>query len=220
MGADYDANRVGEPVLAHRKPSVAGQQPIATPQTSDEFDRDRLGLQWQWNANHQDDWASVTARRDYLRLRSLRSAAASLQTAPNLLCQKFPARSFNAETEVEVTPGAARQAGLIVIGKSSHAAVALEATGDSRRLLWIIDDRVVASEKDVPQRLRLAVDVADGGRCTFRFATIDGAWRRIGDPYQATVGHWIGARVGLFCRSTVDSHADFAYFRVGPPRKE
>jgi beta-xylosidase len=216
MGGEHDANGVGQPVLSYRKPAVP-QQPIATPQTSDEFDGERLGLQWQWNANHEDDWASVTARKGHLRLRSLPRAAETLQKAPNLLCQKFPARAFKVETEVELTSGATRMAGLIVVGKSSHAAVALEATATSPRLLWIVDDRVVATQADVPSRVRLAVDVADGGMCTFRFAAPDGEWRRIGEPYQATEGHWIGARVGLFCRSAEGAHADFDYFRVGKP---
>jgi beta-xylosidase len=204
-------------VLTSRKPAVAGDHPIATPQTSDEFDQQRLGLQWQWNANHEDDWASLTARPGYLRLRSLPQAAESLQKAPNLLCQKFPARSFRVETEVELTPGATRQGGLIVVGKSSHAAVALEAAGTSQRLLWIIDDRLVATVPNVAPRVRLAVDVADGGRCTFRFAIPDDKWQPIGEPYQATEGHWIGARVGVFCRSSVDAHADFTYFRFAAP---
>ncbi|HEV2293424.1 MAG TPA: glycoside hydrolase 43 family protein [Tepidisphaeraceae bacterium] len=213
MGGDHGADGVGEPVLVHRKPAIAGQQPIAIPQTSDEFDENTLGLQWQWNANHADDWASLTARPGHLRLRSLPDAPQSLQNAPNLLCQKFPARSFSVETEVELMPGAPRQAGLIIIGKS-HAATALEWTDRSRRLLWIVEDHIAATEPDVPQRVRLAVDVAHGGRCTFRFARPGEAWQRIGDAYQATPGHWIGARVGLFCRGNADAHADFAHFRM------
>ena len=218
MGEDYDGNGVGEPVLVHVKPHVGrGAKPVAIPQTSDEFDAGPLGLQWQWNANHEDGWASLDERSGYLRLRSLPRSSERLQTAPNLLCQKFPARAFSAETEVELEPGTAQQSGLIVIGRSSHAAIALEATATSHQLVWIANDRVVATvAANVPQRVRLAVDVADGGRCTFRFATPDGEWRAIGDPYQATKGHWIGARVGLFCRGTTAAHADFAYFRMSP----
>lgn len=212
MGVDHGADGVGEPVLVHRKPAVGGEHRIAIPQTTDEFDGERLGLQWQWNANHEDDWASLTERRGHLRLRSL--PADALQDAPNLLCQKFPARSFAIETELELSPGPSRQAGLIVIGKSSHAAVALEVTPESHRLLWIVDDRIEVSEQTVAQRLRLRVDVADGGRCTFRFAGPGEKWRSVGVPYQATAGHWIGARVGVFCRGADSTHADFAYFRV------
>jgi len=214
MGEDRDGNGIGEPVLVHAKPKVGAEQPVAIPQTSDEFDGKSLGLQWQWNANHEDDWASLDARSGYLRLRSLPQAAEKLQKAPNLLCQKFPARAFSAEVEVELEPGAARQGGLIVIGKSSHVVIALEAMGTGQRLVFIVDDRVVATAAEVPQRVRLAVDVADGGKCTFRYATPDGKWQTIGEPYQATEGHWIGARVGLFCRGATESHADFAYFRV------
>jgi hypothetical protein len=95
--------------------------------------------------------------------------------------------------------------------------VALEVTDTTHRLLWIVDDRIVATLADVPPRVRASVNVADDGQCTFRYAAADGEWRRIGEPYQATEGHWIGARVGLFCRAAADAYADFTYFRFAPP---
>ena len=113
--------------IAESKPNVGTAQPVTAPQTTDEFDAPALGLQWQWNANHEDDWASLKDRSSYLRLQSLPRAADSLQKAPNLLCQKFPARAFSVETEVELEPGAARQGGMIVLGESSHAALAFDA---------------------------------------------------------------------------------------------
>ena len=55
MGEAQDEAMVGRPVLHHRKP-VAGEVSIAVPQDSDEFGTHQLGLQWQWQANHRDDW--------------------------------------------------------------------------------------------------------------------------------------------------------------------
>jgi beta-xylosidase len=220
MGVDNDGNGIGEPVLHYRKPKVPAAQPIEQPQTSDEFDVRQLGLQWQWNANHEDDWASVAARPGFLRLRSIAAGSDHLQLAPNLLCQKFPARAFSVETQVEFADGASRQAGLIVIGKN-HAALVLESSADGRRLIWIVDNQVVATAAtDVPARVRLAVDVADGGKCTFRYAARGGTWQWIGQPFQATEGRWIGARVGVFCRGDGEATADFDYFRFGPPMPE
>ncbi|HEY5807073.1 MAG TPA: family 43 glycosylhydrolase, partial [Povalibacter sp.] len=61
MGTDPDKDGKGEPVLRHRKPDIGKTYPPAAPQTSDEFTAPTLGLQWQWNANPQADWASLTA---------------------------------------------------------------------------------------------------------------------------------------------------------------
>ncbi|HLP76575.1 MAG TPA: family 43 glycosylhydrolase, partial [Candidatus Paceibacterota bacterium] len=50
----------GQPVLRHAKPRIIPAQPPCVPETSDEFDRRQLGLQWQWNANHREGWYSLT----------------------------------------------------------------------------------------------------------------------------------------------------------------
>jgi len=104
------------PVKCHSKPLVLPAQKACAPQTSDEFGNGRLGLQWQWNANHREDWHSLAARPGWLRLFP-QPAAASLNQQPNLLLQKFPARSFSAETALELTPRqSGEEAGLVVVG--------------------------------------------------------------------------------------------------------
>ena len=52
----------GQPVLRHKKPNVGKTYPIEVPADSDDFDSPKLGLQWQWWANFNPDWASLTAR--------------------------------------------------------------------------------------------------------------------------------------------------------------
>jgi beta-xylosidase len=56
MGIQSTSNGTGEPVLKWKKPNVGQIYPICNPQTSDEFDSTTLGLQWQWHANHSDQW--------------------------------------------------------------------------------------------------------------------------------------------------------------------
>jgi beta-xylosidase len=46
----------GEPVRRHSKPVITPSCKIAIPQATDEFTASELGLQWQWQANHRDDW--------------------------------------------------------------------------------------------------------------------------------------------------------------------
>src|SRR5207247_7971758 len=53
MGVDQDGNGVGEPLLRHRKPTIAGNNPVLIPQTSDDFSGQRLGLQSPGHANHR-----------------------------------------------------------------------------------------------------------------------------------------------------------------------
>jgi hypothetical protein len=83
-----------------------------------------------------------------------------------------------------------------------------------------VDNQVVDRCRLDARRVRLRVSVADEGLCRFAFARAGrtGAeWSQLGPAFQATVGRWIGAKVGLFARrspgSVGQSCADFAYFR-------
>ena len=110
IGDDPDHTGKGEPALVHAKPDVGRVYPITAPQTSDEFDGQTLGLQWQWNANPRADWVSLSARPGFLRLASVPApktrndgtpATKNLYDAPNFLLQKFPAPEFTVTTKLE-----------------------------------------------------------------------------------------------------------------------
>lgn len=216
-GIDRDGNGVGEPVLRHAMP-IASTETII-PATSGTFDSRTLGLQWQWNANHDLSWASLTARRGVLRLRAI-EARPNLLDQPNLLLQKFPARAFQVQTQVSLestSPGA--EAGLVIMGRK-HAAVVIRKTDAGNEVVYRIDNEVVETATLESASVRFRVHVADGGVCTFAFAAAGSdAFTRMSKPFQATQGHWIGARVGVFARTpdaSVASHADVSEFRFGP----
>jgi beta-xylosidase len=62
------SDSIGVPVAEYRKPDVGRSYPRQAPQTSDEFDRKRIGLQWQWNANVDPSWYSLTKKAGSMRL--------------------------------------------------------------------------------------------------------------------------------------------------------
>ena len=217
MGTDLDGNGIGEPVLRWPIPRVSRGHPIAAPQTGDEFNSPQLGLQWQWHANHQDDWYSLTARKSHLRLVAQPVPGGSLARSPNLLLQKIPARVFAVETLLDFTPTApGEEAGLVVMGRD-HSALALRETDGGRKLVFRVNDADHHVESAPTGPIRLRVNVSDGGVCTFSWATADGHFQSIPETFQAREGVWIGAKVGLYCLSRETDgkrgHADFDYFR-------
>jgi beta-xylosidase len=218
IGVDYDGNGIGEPVTQYRKPLVGKERPIAIPATSDTFSSDMLGLQWQWNANHEPCWHSLTARPGFLRLFSQPIPGLSFGDLPNLLLQKFPARSFAAETSLEFFPrGIGEEAGLIVIGRH-WASLVLRRGAAGFRLIQRIDNREQAVVAFPARAVRLGVEVADGGLCRFYYADDDADTPPIylGEPFQADEGHWIGARVGIYSSAPSTGiafgHTDFREF--------
>lgn len=90
IGEDKDGDGCGEPVLTYKKPNVGKTYPICTPQESDEFNTNELGLQWQWNANINDKWYFADQEHGVLRLYSypVPENYKSLWDVPNMLLQK------------------------------------------------------------------------------------------------------------------------------------
>ena len=103
----------------------------------------------------------------------------------------------------------------------THAALALRRTAGKNRIVFRINGRDKVLRDSAGQRLKLRVEVGSGGICRFRFAE-GNDWMAAPDPFQATAGHWIGAKVGIYAlkRDSKNraSHADFKYFHFLPPR--
>lgn len=205
-----------EPVLHYKKPLTASAQKPCSPQTSDEFDDGKLGLQWQWHANHQDGWYSLAVRTGWLRLFP-QPEVPVLEHQPNLLLQKFPARSFSVETVVELSARSAGEgAGLVIAGETS-ALFGLQHDGGKSVLVWRSQgtQKILSTIKS--NRIRLRVEVHDGGECVFAFAEDGGEWIAANETFQARRGKWIGAKVGIYNLKrgggAATGHADFDYFR-------
>jgi len=206
----------GEPVQCHPKPCSGGPQSICIPQASDEFDAVELGRQWQWNANHKDEWFSLITRRGHLRL-YVQPSALQLNQLPNLLLQKFPAPSFAVETRLEFSSVYhGDEAGLVIAGQSS-AGLSLRRAGNRNELLLRHDKTETVIHADLGRHACLRVSVSSGGKCQFSFATEE-KFIPVPGVFMATKGVWIGAKVGIFAmspaRSGIRGHADFDYFRL------
>jgi beta-xylosidase len=205
----------GEPIRRHAKPIlIRGQQPFA-PQTSDEFDSGTLGLQWQWNANHRDDWHSLTARPGWLRLFP-QTMAASLKEQPNLLLQKFPARSFTAETELQLfSKSSGEEAGLVVAGEKI-AMLGIQRDDLKNWLVLRTDDKLERLRSVTSHPVKLRVEVRDGGEFAFSFAD-EGGFVTVPHSFQASKGAWIGAKLGVYSlkppENSFAGHVDIDYFR-------
>ncbi len=223
IGADSAGKGKGEPVLTYRKPMVAdgGGTEAAGPPTSDEFDASVLGLQWQWQANPEASWSSLTARPGHLRLFC---QAGPLSDAPNLLLQKFPAEEFRATTKLEFAPQSTGDtAGLLVFGRD-YAWLGLRTTGGERQLVHVVvhdaSGKAAPSESVVLPKVTgpvwLQVTVSTGASCQFAYSVDGQEFAPAGPAFKATAGRWVGAKVGLFAQAgqAPGGRADFEWFRV------
>jgi beta-xylosidase len=230
IGQDPDGDGKGEPVLFYRKPAVK-PQPVQTPAESDEFNQLQLGLQWQWQANPKSTWFT-TSRQGFLRLYShkIPDSAHNYWDVPNILLQKLPAETFIATTSLRFTPNEKlenEKAGLIMMGMS-YASLAVKSSRQGLQLVYSVCPQAAAGKPEREQVIKklnspvvyLRVKMDTGGRCRFAYSEDGLHFTEAGEVFQAEVGKWIGAKMGLFCTRTSQTndagYADFDWFRVTP----
>lgn len=225
IGEDKDGDGCGEPVLTYWKPNVGKTYPICTPQESDEFDTNELGLQWQWNANIDDKWYFADQEHGVLRLYSypVPETYKSLWDVPNMLLQKFPAPSFSATLKLKFSPIAkykGERTGLVVMGMD-YAGIVLENTESGLVLSQVeckkadrggqetVNETLPLKEHEIYLRAEITttgekISKSEGGHdlvvmCQLSYSTNGKKFHKFGKEFQVKEGKWIGAKVGTFC---------------------
>ncbi|SFZ92732.1 Beta-xylosidase [Flaviramulus basaltis] len=231
IGEDFDKNGIGEPVMSHIKPNIGSIYPIETPVETDKFDDFNIGLQWQWNANSNVLWHAKLPGNNYLRLFSIKTPIdyKNLWMVPNLLLQKFPAPNFTASTKITLFPEEAKNgktAGLIIMGMDyATLSISHDENGffiQHTEALKAIDGAQEKTNSEVRLKANSAffkVEVlAPDAICQFSYSEDGKKYIKIGNPFKAQPGKWIGAKVGLFSVSTQAAkrggYADIDYFKI------
>jgi beta-xylosidase len=227
MGIDGNNDGFGEPVLEYNKPTSSSPV-IKTPQTSDEFNSEKLGLQWQWQANPQSEWYSFSKNPGSIRLYATENLTqnGNFWFVPNLLLQKFPQPIFSATTQLAFHPkSVGEKAGIVVIGKK-WAYLSLEKMDQGFEIAVYegnyqqCNDLTVktAHEPTHSNAIYFRVETDEKGLCSFSFSHDNRDFRPIGKLFKAEAGVWIGAKTGIFCISPnpggEKGWADFDWFRV------
>lgn len=193
MGMDQNAGDVGRPVFSHRKP--AGQGPVLQPADSDRFEGPELGLQWQWNANHREDWHRLT--QEGLELKGA-SFTEDFSLYPRVLSQKINSPRFGARVTLSFQPQQeGQEAGISMMGlESFRLGIRLE-EGRLELVYTAGEERLYSCSVEHPEQT-LFLEMNPGALC--RFGRMEGLEKvYLGPAFHAKQGRWIGARFGLFC---------------------
>lgn len=231
IGEDVDGDGIGEPMEICKKPDVGAIYKVEVPQTSDEFESKKLGLQWQWHANPKAEWYSLTERAGFIRLYAskLPQGETTLFHASNLLLQKFPAPEFQVETKLIFSPEKKSDiAGLMISGmeyfylsikkdKEGFKLSTVKGYGDLENRIEVeIEDVNVFLEEN--EEIYLKAEFKNGAVCNFSYSKDGRSYKAIGEQFKATPGRWIGAKVGIFCLNLEDENsegfADFDWVRI------
>ena len=199
----------GTPVLNWPKPKTSVAEPYS-PANSDDFKGEKLGLQWQWNANPKPEFYAL--RQNRLTLFA-KPSPKKYCDAPNILLQKFDSPAFSVTTQINTeNMKCGSIGGLFVLG-NRYTALGLERTETGLELFAITGNRNDDSQqRHLLQTMKLSgtfylkfrAEPLDRGffqtemRCIFSFG-LDG--EHFADVFEAevTAGRWVGAKHGLFC---------------------
>jgi beta-xylosidase len=235
IGIDKNGDKKGEPVLVYKKPNVGKSFPIQTPQESDEFNGNHLGLQWQWMANAQPNWFYLNNPNGSLRLyaQKIPDSANNLWDVPNVLLQKFPADEFMVTTKMNFHPNEKSEnekAGLTIMGLSYSDLYLKNMKGKIFLVYGTCknadnenkeSETVISEVKDGVVYLR--VKVSQGAVCEYSYSFDGRTFTNINEKFVAEKGRWIGAKAGMFCTGETQTndagYADFDWLRVEPLAK-
>ena len=232
IGINQDADGCGEPVLSYRKPDAGYVCEPYAPEDSDEFDGDRLGLQWQWNANYKKGWYKLDAANSRIELNSV-YIPGNLNDAGNLLLQKWTAPRFSITTRLDLSRLTDNRdiAGMISLGGiyTGFGVICLE---DKKRIVQITGEWQKNNEcihmyeeidcNEIILKMIVADDEVSFAYCC-EFNTEDKnaddtgvQWIATGEKIKTTPGRWVGVKAGLFCvnrEQKTDGVVAAEYFR-------
>ena len=217
---------IGQPVLTHVKP-VRGM-PVTAPPTSDEFDGPTLGLQWQWNANPEPSWYSLTERSGMLRLHTVVAPEANgyVRATPSMLTQKPPAPTFVVNTRVQLNGGVDGDRAGLIVNAMQYAWIGLRKSGAATQLVYTsctpaklrCTESVSVVLEHAPDTVYLRMNMLEGAKASFAYSVDNVRFVPAGQPLAISKGRWVGAQIGLFAVGekvgAKPSSVDVDYFRV------
>ena len=144
-----------------------------------------------------------------------------MRSLPAVLTQKFPAPAFGVTAKIELQ--ALRdgdQVGLGTMGMASHWFGLRRINGKPRVLLVRCAQDGKCQEEpgaELPGfAVHLRMHVTAGARVAFWYSTDGLRYTQIGTPFDAGMGRWVGAQIGLFATGAPGSFADVDYLRITP----
>ncbi len=211
----YD-NLPGNPVSGGEYPVQLATSAKIEP--SDEFDGDSLSLIWQTPANPRSGWYSLN---NGLRLNCAYYDKESLSDLPQLIMQKVSMYNFTVCAECALNlKEDGDEVGITMFGKE-YGYVCIVRRGGANFLE--IRKGNIGGERDVtlvsvPYAENEVVFTLTAGyeeyhKLSYKFGFVGGVYDY---KFYATPGVWVGAKLGMYARSSEKNggYATFKYFRV------
>jgi len=215
IGVSKDGNEYGEPVKKYKVP--INDDSIMEIETSDDFSGEKLGLQWQWNANISDDFYKIDSKG--LNLFAMKKCT-DYSDVPSLLLQKWPAPEFECVYDFDVSNlEDGDEAGIISLG-IQYGAVLIRKNANHFELFSVMGEQHFGSvlvetttqnECRIKEKLEIQGDifikyrVSNAGKIATFYFSNDGIEYEEVLKMTPVPGRWVGVKNGIFCLSNKES---------------
>lgn len=202
IGEDYDMNGIGEPMKVCQKPNTGVNNTPFAPQTSDDFDSNSLGIQWQFN--HNPVMENITFSDGWLNLASMK--ADKLKDSKNQLTQKLMGFTGSVVTLLDCNHMKMGDCAGIESGGSKHLGVGVtisNVSGTPVKYLYIDNNGSFENKKVLPMsaegKVYLMYEYDTFTNQHIFSYSVDGKdFKTLGNPYENGEGDWKGVRTGLY----------------------
>ena len=189
---------VGRMVWGGEKP-VKGTR-VVIPQSSDDFNGPKLGLQWSWNYQPRMEKWSLTERPGYLRLHAFKPLRTdTLKKAGNTLTQRSMRTPENVATlALDISGVADGQVAGLCHYSGPNSTIGVRREGDLINLEFSRDGKFTPGPRIASKRLWLRSTWGLDGLSRYAYSTDGKTFTDFGEPYQLAWGDYRGDRLGIF----------------------
>lgn len=201
IGVDIDMNGIGEPVWVWQKPAISIKTKPYLPQTDDDFSTEKLGLQWQFNHNPDNERWSLNERKGWLTIRS--KQADKLSNARNTLTQKCMGYLSEATTLLDFSKFTEGQRAGILAMRNIHCGGGV-IRQNGKNLIYIEKDGQVKTIRPINGKsvfLKVSFDVVEN-KHQFYYSTDNKSFTPCGESFSLRTGSWKGIRTGVYSYNT------------------
>ena len=202
-----------------------GQMPGYNMVTSDEFEEDKLPLEWEWNHNPDNAHWSLSARKGFMRITTGR-VDGNIMNVRNQLGQRTFGPKSSAWISMDVSKMKDGDIAGISAFQKNYGYIAVKMNGNEKKFIMVNagggNPSEVASAPLSGNTAYLRVDcnfTNKTDKATFHYSTDEKTWKQLGNSLSMsyTIPHFMGYRFQMFNQATKSAggYVDFDWFKIG-----
>jgi len=213
-------DNIGEMVWAGQKPITSNDK--LKIQTSDEFNDQKLNVQWEWNYQPRADKWSLTDRKGYFRLYAFRPIDPDkkeklILRAGNTITQRTMRTKENRVTiKMSINQMADGQcAGLTHLSTTNHTLFGIKQENGVRKLYYNYNDTTANGSAILQENIWLRSEWDINGINRYYYSLDGKIFKEFGGESKLTWGSYRGDRIGIFNFNTVEEkgYVDIDWFK-------